>query len=209
MYQKIKTIPKNHKINGYEKRLYKEMPADTDEFMVQCNKLVETNEWRPFWLVTTWIKRKETPYHIKYFTYYERWLYDYIHSWGQCDVFCYRVLNPMIEKYPQLFKNVIKWAKSDKVYVKRASAVCLLHSSQSFEVNVGFDLVKQILNILIEDKHLHVQKGIGWLLKYAYIAYPTETIQYLKDNISIMSRTTFRYALEKMNEELKIELMSL
>ena len=59
------------------------------------------------------------------------------------------------------------------------------------------------------DKHLHIQKGLGWLLKYTYLTYPEEVEKYLRDNVSILSRTTFRYALEKINSSLLNELMKL
>lgn len=209
-YEKIRDLPKGKILDKLDRKLYREMPENTEEFVNVCNELVQTNKWRPYWLVTMWVKRKQTAYDIKYFEFYERWLYEYTDSWGACDVFCYRILNPMVEKYPELFKNVLEWAQSSKTYVKRASAVCLIQSTdRSFRVNVEFERVKQIVDILISDKELHIQKGIGWLLKYAYLTYPNETIQYLKDNVSVMSRTTFRYALEKMDSGLRAELMSL
>ncbi len=57
--------------------------------------------------------------------YYEDWLYNYINSWGSCDVYCYRVLNPMLERYPDLSKKVLEWAKFKKTYVRRAAPVSL------------------------------------------------------------------------------------
>lgn len=53
------------------------------------------------------------------------------------------------------------------------------------------------------------KKGLGWLLKYSYLTYPSEIEKYLRNNIDILSRTTFRYSLEKMPNDLKIELMKL
>ena len=63
--------------------------------------------------------------------------------------------------------------------------------------------------MLKEDKHIHIQKAIGWVLKYSYLTYPKETVKYLNDNVTILSRTTFRYALEKMPKDLKDKMMKL
>lgn len=83
----------------------------------------------------------------------------------------------------------------------------MIHSSTDFSVNVAFRDVEEVCNSLIKEKHIHIQKGVGWLLKYTYVTYPEETINYLKDNVDVMSRTTFRYALEKMPIFLKQEMM--
>lgn len=190
--------------------LYKEMPSDVDEFVKACDELMGTRQWRPFWLVTMWIKRKQDAFDLKFFPDYQRWLYEYIDSWGACDVFCYRILNPMVEKFPPLFENVLEWTQSEKVYVRRASAVCLIHPIRySFCVNAEFEKVQTICDGLKSDGHIHVQKAVGWLLKYAYLSYPEQVDVYLRENISNLSRTTLRYALEKMEPSLKTELMAL
>lgn len=72
-----------------------------------------------------------------------------------------------------------------------------------------FKKILNICNILKEEKHIHIQKGLGWLLKYAYLTYPNEVEKYLRDNVDILSRTTFRYALEKMPKDLRNMMMHL
>lgn len=191
-------------------QLYKLFPENNDAFIKVCNILIQSKEWMLFQLVTTIIKMRTTAYKIEYFPIYQNWLYEYTDSWGACDILCYRVLNPMIERYPLLFDIISSWAKDEKVYVRRASAVCLIKSTaMSFDVEVPFEYVKNICDILKFDKHLHIQKGIGWLLKYAYIRYSSEVEDYLHNNIKNLSRTTFRYALEKMSREKRDLFMQL
>ncbi|MDR2778391.1 MAG: DNA alkylation repair protein, partial [Rickettsiales bacterium] len=47
----------------------------------------------------------------------------------------------------------------------------------------------------------------GWLLKAASESNPKEIFAYLMAKKEIMPRTAFRYALEKMPENLRIEAM--
>jgi 3-methyladenine DNA glycosylase AlkD len=116
----------------------------------------------------------------------------------------------MIERFPLLFDSIFNWANDERVYVRRASAVCLIKSTaMSFKVEVPFEYVKNICDILKYDKHLHIQKGIGWLLKYAYLTYPLEVEEYLQNNIKNLSRTSYRYALEKMSKEKRELFMQL
>ncbi|MGM0410633.1 MAG: DNA alkylation repair protein [Bacillota bacterium] len=102
-----------------------------------------------------------------------------------------------------------EWAESEKIYVRRAAPVSLLESTRSFKVNVSFSKVLEITEILKDDNEIHVQKGVGWLLKYAYLSYPEDVYKYLENNVKNLSRTIFRYALEKAPANEKEELMNL
>ena len=196
------------KRNIIQRKIYKHLPKEQDELITLFDQLVKEKDWTIFWMVTQWIKRKKL-YKKEYMEIYEDWLYNNIKTWGSCDVFCYRVLNPMVEKYPEYYKKVLKWAKSNKTYVKRAAPVSLLESTRSFNVNYSFEKVINVVNKLKDDEHHHVQKGVGWLLKYTYLSYPDQTYDYLKNNVDDLNRTIFRYALEKTPKEIKKELMDL
>ncbi len=167
------------------------------------------NDKEEIFILMTFIIKKRKLYDLEYFDYYEKWLYKYVNTWGKCDAYCYRVLNPMIEKYSDLYDNIVKWAHSSATYVKRASLVCFIISKSDFLVDYDIQKIISICDILKEDRHIHVQKGLGWLLKYSFLTYPTEVEQYLKDNVSVLSRTTFRYALEKMPKDLRDKMMKI
>jgi 3-methyladenine DNA glycosylase AlkD len=207
-YQSLQGLSGSKANNEVARNIYPALPDTDEELLGILDYLVSTGEWRNFWLVTKWIKRKEL-YQLDYWPYYEKWLYEYVDSWGQCDVFCYRVLNPMVEKYPKLFENVLQWTKSSKTYVRRAAPVSLLQSTRTFIVNYSMEKVLEVVEELKDDQELHVQKGVGWLLKYAYLSYPDQIYKYLKENVDDLSRVIFRYALEKTPSNIKEELMSL
>lgn len=179
------------------------------ERLLLVDELFKYNNYLLFSIATVWIKNNPNMIKKEYFIYYENLLYKYIDSWDKCDQYCYRVLNPLIEKYSSLHSSVISWANSDLIYVKRASAVCLIHSSAEFSINVEFGLVEKVCRKLMNEKHVHVQKAIGWLLKYSFITYPNETISLIEDSLNIMSATSFRYSLEKMPIETKEYLKAL
>ncbi|WP_436513254.1 DNA alkylation repair protein [Clostridium thermobutyricum] len=207
MHEELNTFPTSKAVYTMASKLYKELPKSDDEFIELCDELVQSHDWTLYEMMTVWIKKRKTAYLTKYFKTYEKWLYEYTNNFGACDQLCYRVLNPIIERYPTLFEEVRKWSKSDNPYVKRASAICLMKSTKSFVVNVPFSYVKEISDELLEDNHIYVQKGVGWLLKYSYLSYPDEVVNYIKSNVNRMSRITFMYALEKMPHELKEEII--
>lgn len=207
MHEELNTFPTSKAVYTMASKLYKDLPKSDDEFIELCDELVQSHDWTLYEMMTVWIKKRKTAYLTKYFKTYEKWLYEYTNNFGACDQLCYRVLNPIIERYPTLFEEVRKWSKSDNPYVKRASAICLMKSTKSFVVNVPFSYVKEISDELLEDNHIYVQKGVGWLLKYSYLSYSEEVVNYIKSNVNRMSRITFMYALEKMPHELKEEII--
>lgn len=199
-------IHTSKQVDSIARKFFRKLPDTSEKKLILFEHLAKIGTPSLFSLMTIWIKRLKF-YEKSYFDTYEKWLFNYVDTWNKCDVFCYRVLNPMIERYPLLLKQSKAWVSSKKIYVKRASAVCMIHSATDFNVNVAFSDVEEVCNALLKEKHIHIQKGVGWLLKYTYVTYPKETIHYLKNNANMMSRTTFRYALEKMPIYLKQEMM--
>lgn len=161
---KIEKIITN--INGYKEvisnvnkinKLLLENNIDIIEFF---DNLLSIEKEETFILMTLIIKKRKL-YNLEYFKTYENWLYRYVDTWGKCDAYCYRVINPMIQKYPELYTNIINWAKSELVYVRRASLVCFIISKNEFEVKYDIDKIFVLCNMLKEDKHIHIQKALG------------------------------------------------
>lgn len=189
-------------------RIDKMIRESNIDFFELFDDILKKNKEESFLLMTFLVKKRKL-YEFNYFNFYEKWLFNYVDSWGKCDAYCYRVLNPMIELYPELYNNILNWSKSNKIYVRRASLVCFIISKADFSVDYDLNKLLYICDSLKYDKHIHIQKGLGWLLKYAYLTYPSEIENYLRNNVNVLSRTTFRYALEKMNLSLRNELMKL
>ena len=121
------------------------------------------------------------------------------------DDFCTHSAGFLVMKNPDLINNLKKWTKSDNLWVRRASAVTLIHSvKRKKHLNESF----LISDLLLTDKEDLVQKGYGWLLKEASNNYQKEVLDYVLKNKKKMPRTALRYAIEKMPEELKAKAMN-
>lgn len=197
-------------INRIANRYYKKLPLEPHAFLEFLEQLfVQDRNMSLFSMGTLWFRSRKDLLDMKYFPVVEKWLWTFLIDWGHCDQFCYRILNPFVYAFPDLYEKVLLWARSEELYVRRASAVCLIQSSRGFVVSFPIQKVLEITEILRRDDHHHIQKAIGWLLKYAYLSYPDDVVRYLKDHVSVLSRTAFRYALEKMPVELRKEMMAL
>lgn len=205
----IKSSQKSAKVTKIANKYYKLIPKDTFEFLNMCEIFISSDFPKFFSIATIWIKKRTNLINPEYFKIFEKWLFSYIDTWGKCDQYCYRILNPFIESYPELFEHNKNWIKSEKIYVRRAAAVSLIKSVRGFHVDASLDKIFYIVDNLKSDKHIHIQKAVGWLLKYAYLTYPDEILDYLVNNVKNLARTSFRYALEKVPKETKRKMMSL
>ncbi|MDR2512032.1 MAG: DNA alkylation repair protein [Bacteroidales bacterium] len=144
---------------------------------------------------------------------FERWIDKYVSNWAICDSFCNHAVGEIVEKFPGHIEILKKWSLSENLWLRRASAVSLIIPSRK-----GLFL-KEILEIssnLLIDKEDMVQKGYGWLLKAASM---TETmakgdgktkkknfdtiLNFILNNKSVMPRTSLRYVIEKMPEDVR------
>ncbi len=88
--------------------------------------------------------------------------------------------------------------------MKRAAAVSLILPARKG----GFLLdVFEINDILLSDKDDLVQKGCGWLLKEAGKLHQKEVFNYIMENRKVMPRTSLRYAIELMPQDLRKKAM--
>jgi 3-methyladenine DNA glycosylase AlkD len=70
------------------------------------------------------------------------------------------------------------------------------------------DEIFRIANVMLHDPDDMVQKGYGWMLK-AYSQYdPANVFSFIMEHKSDMPRTAFRYAIEKMPENLRKKAMA-
>jgi 3-methyladenine DNA glycosylase AlkD len=136
---------------------------------------------------------------------FERWVNDYVTNWATCDTLCNHSVGTLIEMYPEKIADLKKWAKSPGRWMKRASAVSLIVPARK---GLFINDIFEIADIMLTDSDDMVQKGYGWMLKAASQAHQTEVFDYVIRNKAVIPRTSLRYAIEKMPEELKALAMS-
>lgn len=136
---------------------------------------------------------------------FERWVNDYVTNWATCDTLCNHSVGTLIEMYPEKIADLKKWAKSPNRWMKRASAVSLIVPARK---GLFLDDILEIADILLTDSDDMVQKGYGWMLKASSQTHLKEVFDYVISKKAVMPRTSLRYAIEKMPEELKVLAMS-
>lgn len=179
---------------------------DADGITDCAQELLDTDSKEARYIAYRWVSRsikKFEPRHLKVF---EQWLREYTFDWADCDFLCTKIIGEFFVLHPDKIPVVFKWAKLKDEFMRRGAAVSLIVPVKRLGTLAE---CLAVADSLIADKRDLVQKGMGWLLKVAAEFHRSEVVDYLRDNSAIMTRTAFRYAIEKMPDKLRKELLSL
>lgn len=140
----------------------------------------------------------------RHWDYFDRWV-DSLSNWGETDGLCLGLLAPLLKQHPTLVKRLRAWTRSPDRWRRRAAAVALVPLARHGD---GHEAAFDICDCLADDRDDMVEKAIGWLLKEVSRTQPQAVADYLLDNIERLSRTTVRYACEKLPKRLRNRVMS-
>lgn len=168
--------------------------AERDELM---EMLWETGKLEPGVVACHVYRRFGKTCGAREFGMFEGWIERYVRNWAHADGVASWLLAACIENEPELAKRLVGWTKSTNRWKRRCAAVGLLQEAKAGRQT---EFVLAQAGRLLKDRDDMVEKGVGWLLKEAYPAKPREVVAFLVARGGEASRTTLRYAAEKMTE---------
>lgn len=122
----------------------------------------------------------------------------YINNWDLVDCSCMYVLGPYFYKFDKT--ELKELAKSSSLWSQRVGVV----TSYYFIKKQDFDYALWVCEYLIEHPHEMIQKAVGWMLKLCWQkGAENEVEDLLRKQVSKISRTSLRIAIEKMDEPLR------
>ncbi|KQK27137.1 DNA alkylation repair protein [Chryseobacterium aquaticum] len=123
---------------------------------------------------------------------------QFINNWDLVDTSCYKILGRYA--FENQKENLLKeLSKSDEMWHKRIAVVGTMH----YIKKGSFDLTKEFVTQNLHHQHDLMHKANGWLLREMGNKNESELIVYLNQYYKEMPRTCLRYAIEKLNEELR------
>lgn len=179
--------------------------SDRKEIFGLCRQLWQSGYMEESFIACSWSYALRNSYDREDFAIFESWIENYIANWASCDTFCNHTVGAFIEMYPAYIKDLKRWAKLPNRWMRRAAAVSLIVPARRGKF---LDDVFRISDILFSDPDDMVQKGYGWLLKVASQAHQKEVFEYVMARKQKMPRTSLRYAVEKMPQNLRRQAMS-
>lgn len=193
------------KVRKLAKKYFKQIKDKSKEKIFDiCEELLETGISENYTIAFQWAYRIKDRYKKEDFDRLESWLEKYVHNWGACDDLCTHAFGDLIYQFPEHISKVKEWTKSKNMWKRRAAAVIMIYSIRREE---HLDDVFDFANLLFYDDEDLVQKGYGWMLKEASNNYQQEVFEYVMENREDMPRTSLRYAIEKMPEDMRQKAM--
>lgn len=123
---------------------------------------------------------------------------QYINNWDLVDTSCYKILGRYaFENQKESLLRTL--SHSDQMWHKRIAVVGTM-----FYIKKGsFELTKEFVTQNLFHPHDLMHKANGWLLREMGNKNEAELIAYLNQYYKQMPRTCLRYAIEKVDEQLR------
>lgn len=129
----------------------------------------------------------------------ESWLSnDYCANWAATDALCGEVLGPLIRQHPAFTSKLKTWTGKRNLWLRRASAVGIIHSARRGE---QLDDAYAIAESLFKYPEDLIHKATGWMLREAGKPDPARLESFLIEHGPEIPRTTLRYAIERFLPE--------
>lgn len=194
--------PTVHKIAG---KHYVELKALTlDKRLRVCRRFLATGVYEHRIVAFRWAYLSRKDYAEKHLAELAYWLDKYVDDWIDCDDLCIHVIGEFFLRYPGQADEVLKWARSPSEWTRRGAAVSLIPPARRGQV---LGLAFEVADLLQEDERPLVRKGYGWLLKEASKAHPQEVFGFIMGRRETMPRESLRYAIEKLPEPLRRQVL--
>jgi len=170
-----------------------------------CEQLLGACEHDARTIAFDWAYRCRNDYHVKDFDRFERWLMQYVDGWASCDDFCTHAFGCLVYGHPECAPKVKTWSQSENRWMRRAAAVVLIYAVRRDALHKE---AFEIADLLLIDRDDMVQKGYGWLLKEVSNRDPQPVFEYVMSRKRSMPRTALRYAIEKLDPDLRQRAMA-
>ena len=127
----------------------------------------------------------------------------YINNWDLVDLSCYKLLG----RY--CFENqkddvLRKLSNSENMWEKRIAIVATMHHIKKGK---SFDFTQELVLNNLNHPHDLMHKANGWLLREIGNKDEEVLLDFLKIHYQNMPRTTLRYAIEKLDEDLRQDFL--
>jgi len=150
-----------------------------------------------FMLITKFEKIKDIRIKEEIVTFYLNHL-PHVNNWDLVDSSCYKILGRYAFENQKeiLLRNL---SDSDEMWHKRIAVVGTMY----YVKKGSYELTKEFVTKNLKHPHDLMHKANGWLLREMGNKSEQELISYLNQYYKEMPRTCLRYAIEKLDEDLR------
>jgi len=127
---------------------------------------------------------------------------QYINNWDLVDLSCYKILGQYLLDKPR--DILYRLAKSKNMWEQRIAIV----STLAFIRNRDFVDTLAISEMLLDHPHDLIHKAVGWMLRELSKRDEDVMLDFVEKYYAKMPRTALRYAIERLPEEARKQVLN-
>ena len=128
----------------------------------------------------------------------------YINNWDLVDVTTPNIVGDYIKNNKFEQKKIEKLANSGVMWNRRIAVLACFPKIKDGD----FKMILSISKKLLKDKEDLMHKAVGWMLREVYKKDNKILLNFINKNYAHIPRTTLRYAIEKIEEQKRKEILN-
>lgn len=130
---------------------------------------------------------------------------NFIYDWGSCDSLAGKVLSRAIPYRPEFAELVESWKDCENTWRQRCACIAFVRIARHGQFN---DTIINICEKVVTNQERFAQLGVGWVLRELSLADRNLVLDFLRNHYLKFSREGLRYAIEKLPQSLRKEILS-
>lgn len=127
-------------------------------------------------------------------------------TWALVDPLAVHVAGALIERFPELVRELDTWATDHDFWVRRSALLALLRPLRRGEGD--FARFGRYADAMLEEREFFVRKAIGWILRDTGRKRPQLVYRWLRPRAARASGVTLREALKVLSEAQRAQLLA-
>jgi 3-methyladenine DNA glycosylase AlkD len=125
-------------------------------------------------------------------------------TWAYVDNLAATVAGALVERNPELAKELDRWAVDECFWVRRSAMLALLGPLRRGDGD--WSRFVRYADAMLDEKEFFIRKAIGWVLRETSKKEPKRVREYVEKRLDRMSGVTFREAVKRLPERTREEL---
>lgn len=174
---------------------------DLDGFLALGDRLVKTGKYEEGSLAMYWLLPFKKQWTKATLEHIGCWLEDGgYRNWAHVDCLCSEVIYEFFKLKIITEQDILVWREAESLWKRRAVPVSFV---QMLQLKLPAKPLVALVEPLMHDQAVMVQKGVGWFLREAWKREPTVVEKLLTKHRETAPRLIYQYATEKMTPEQK------
>jgi 3-methyladenine DNA glycosylase AlkD len=128
-----------------------------------------------------------------------------VNNWNLVDSSAHLILGAHLYDGLESEDLLYDFATSKDLWLKRIAIVATWYYIRKNQLELTLKISKKLLS----DDHDLIHKAVGWMLREVGKKDKTILVSFLDENATRMARTTLRYAIERFDDELRMNYLKM